>query len=232
MVVGKGKAYFKGLSRKDYVQKAHELIQREGVEAVSIRRIAKEMGCSSASLYRYFDDLSELLYYAELRTLNSYIKRLNQAEKGWKGAWDVYVGVWDCYSREAFSHPEAFELLFFKYTNEKLQSSIREYYEMFPGDLEETSRIFQEMLRCADFLGRDYEMCKRCVQEGVLRGEDAGQLNRMACNLFKGYFKTVLDEGIEEEQIDARVKDFIDDMDMVVRALAVDLKGYTGYKRN
>ena len=30
--------YFKGLSRRDYIQKAHEIIQQEGIQAVSIRR--------------------------------------------------------------------------------------------------------------------------------------------------------------------------------------------------
>ena len=79
--------YFKGLSRRDYIQKAHEIIQQEGIQAVSIRRIAKEMGCSSASLYRYFDNVSELLYYAELRILTGYIDRLNEAEKSWKNMW-------------------------------------------------------------------------------------------------------------------------------------------------
>ena len=42
--------YFKGLSRRDYIQKAHEIIQQEGIQAVSIRRIAKEMGCSSVQV--------------------------------------------------------------------------------------------------------------------------------------------------------------------------------------
>ena len=27
--------YFKGLSRRDYIQKAHEIIQQEGIQAVS-----------------------------------------------------------------------------------------------------------------------------------------------------------------------------------------------------
>ena len=40
--------YFKGLSRRDYIQKAYDLIQKEGIQAVSIRRIAQELGCSSA----------------------------------------------------------------------------------------------------------------------------------------------------------------------------------------
>lgn len=39
------KKYFKGLTRRDYIAKANEIIHREGIEAVTIRRIAKEMGC-------------------------------------------------------------------------------------------------------------------------------------------------------------------------------------------
>ena len=35
-MTGKRKeAYIKGFSRRDYIQKAHELIQREGVKAIS-----------------------------------------------------------------------------------------------------------------------------------------------------------------------------------------------------
>lgn len=181
----KNDPYIKGLSRRDYIQKAHELIQREGVDAISIRMLAREMGCSSASLYRHFESLSELLYYAELRTLTTYILRLNEGEKKWKNAWDTYMGVWDCYSREAFAHPEAYNLLFFEFTNEKLKDSILEYYNMFPEDIKGTSHIFWTMLKCADFMGRDYEMCKKCIREGVISPENAKRLNRIACMLFK-----------------------------------------------
>ena len=39
-------AYFRGLTKKDYIAKTIEIIDNEGVEAVSIRRIAREMECS------------------------------------------------------------------------------------------------------------------------------------------------------------------------------------------
>ena len=45
--------YFKGLSRKDYIVKANEMIKKDGIDSVSIRKLAKEMKCSSANLYRY-----------------------------------------------------------------------------------------------------------------------------------------------------------------------------------
>ena len=198
--------YFKGLSRRDYIQKAHEIIQQEGIQAVSIRRIAKEMGCSSASLYRYFDNVSELLYYAELRILTGYIDRLNEAEKSWKNMWQVYVGVWDCYATEAFHNPEAYNLLFFEYNNVKLKEAMREYYEMFPEDIVNVNRFFYNMLQTPSFLARDFEMCKRCINVGGITYDNAVKLNRMVCMLFEGYFKDVYENGIEEEQIPERIK--------------------------
>lgn len=225
-----GNGYFKGLTRRDYIAKVNELIRREGTEAVSIRRIAKEMGCSSASLYRYFESREELLYYAELGELNDYINSLNREKKKWKNVWDIYVGVWYCYSQEAFRKPEAYNLLFFTYNNIKLRTSIKEYYEMFPETIGASNQIFREMLRTSDFMGRDFEMCRKCIRANAISYENAVQLNRIICMLFKGYFKTVCDERMDEEKIRRMVILFIEDTDRVVRGLAGDLKGYAGYK--
>ncbi|MGN0353117.1 MAG: TetR/AcrR family transcriptional regulator [Roseburia sp.] len=221
--------YFKGLTRKEYIQRVHEIIGQEENNDISIRKIAEELGCSSAALYRYFENKSELLYYVNLQTLESYIVRLNQAEKHWKTPWDVYVGVWDCYCREAFTHPREYNRLFFEHTNETLSYAIREYYEMFPENIKEMNQKFQEMLNTPDFLGRDYKMCMRCVEAGVLSKDNAKQLNRSVCMLFKGYFKTVYDEGIEKYGVDALTREVIEDIDMIVRGLASDLCGYHGY---
>lgn len=221
--------YFKGLSRQEYIQKAHDIIQEEGIEAVSIRRIAKELGCSSASLYRYFDDLSELLYFAELRMLRGYIRRMNEMAPKWKNVWEVYVGVWECYSQEAFTHPEAYNRLFFDYPTEKLGSSIKEYYQMFSEDILETNQIFEDMLQTSNFMRRDFEMCKQCVRENTITYENAVKLNRMACMLYKGYLKTALDEDLNEEQVRENVRAFVTDVDMLVENLADELMGYEGY---
>ena len=74
--------YFKGLTRKDYIERVCKIMEKDGAEDLSIRRIAKELGCSSAALYRYFNSKSELMYYVSLNTLEGYIIRLNQAEYG------------------------------------------------------------------------------------------------------------------------------------------------------
>ena len=55
--------YFKGLTRKDYIERVCKIMEKDGAEDLSIRRIAKELGCSSAALYRYFNSKSELMGY-------------------------------------------------------------------------------------------------------------------------------------------------------------------------
>ena len=67
------------------------------------------------------------------------------------------------------------------------------------------------------------------MAEGALAPEAAPQLNRLACVLYEGYFKEVVDKGIREEDVDARVAQYIEDLDWIVMNLAKDLKGYKGY---
>ena len=123
-----GTSYFKDLSRKDYVELASRIIKEEGVGAVSIRRMASELGCSSASMYRYFDNLDELLFYAQLDALNEYILDLSIREKEWKDMWDVHFGIWRSYATEAFRNPEAFESVFYQNINRDLGEVILNAY--------------------------------------------------------------------------------------------------------
>lgn len=106
---------------------------------------------------------------------------------------------------------------------------MKEFYQMFPQNINEANQFFSEMLGTADFWGRDFEMCKKCMNAGAISEENALILNRMSCILYKGYFKGVMDDGIEEDEIEERVRSFIDDLDIIVKALASELQGYDGY---
>lgn len=224
--------YFKNLSRKDYIIKANRIIREEGFEAISIRRLAKEAGCSSANLYRYFSNLEELIYYAGLGELKGYILALNKFEKIWQNVWDRYVGVWYCCCMESFRNPTAYNLIFFNQYDFILSEAISEYYRMFPDEINESSTSFQRMLRTPDFLGRDFEMCKICIKENAISYEKAVQLNRIVCLLYKGYLKTIMDKKIvDDDEINKMVWNYVDECEIIVRALADDMCGYDTYKK-
>lgn len=220
------KKYFKDLSRRDYIVKANEIVRAEGAEALTIRRIAREMHCSSACLYHYFENLEELLFYAQIGFLNYYLEEIQRAEEGWKDAWDLHIGIWECYSRAAFTYPTAFNTVFFSDMSAKLPTAFREYYELFPEQINMVSPYLRLMLETPDFFERDYQMCKKCAEAGVIDPYNAIVMNRMVCMLYKGYLKGILDNGIESCEIENMVATFMRDVHMVIKNLSKDTLGH------
>lgn len=49
------------LSRDEIVRAAHEIMSVEGVEALSMRRVAEKLGCSVASPYAHFENQEEIM---------------------------------------------------------------------------------------------------------------------------------------------------------------------------
>ena len=218
--------FFKELSRKDYIIKATEIVKNEGQKALTIRRIANELNCTSANLYRYFENIDELFFYSQIQYLDYYIDILTKAEKNWKDVWDMHIGIWECYSRTAFTYPQAFNTVFFSEMSKNLVGALNEYYAIFPEHIDLVAKYLTDMLRTSDFFERDYQMCKKCAEAGVIDPYNAIVMNRMVCMLYKGYLKGILDNGIEESEIEDRVATFMRDVHMVIKNLAKDTLGH------
>lgn len=220
MNTGKGSPYFKDLNRKDYVALASKIIKEEGVKAISIRRLANDLGCSSASMYRYFKNMDELLFYAQLDALNEYILDLSRREKDWKNIWDAHFGIWESYAGAAFRNPKAFEVIFYQNLNKDLGEALKEYYDMFPETIVRVSPMIKKMLEVPSYYERDFYMCSQLIKEGEITYEHALRLNHVICTLFLGYFKFVQENGIEEKDIPGLVDQFISESRDIVSLYA------------
>lgn len=220
MNTGRKSPYFKDLKRKDYVVLADRIIKEEGISAISIRRMANDLCCSSASMYRYFKNLDELLFYAQLGALNDYILDLSKREKKWKDIWDAYFGVWESYAGEAFKNPQAFESIFYQNLNKDLGEALKEYYDMFPDTIVKVSPMIKKMLEVPSYYERDFYMCSYLIKEGEITYEAAVRLNHIICTLFLGYFKFVQEHGIGEKECPGLIRQFISESRDIVSLYA------------
>lgn len=70
---------------------AEKTIVREGIQALSARRLAKGIGCSVGSLYNAFGDLDTVVRDVNLRTVERLAAQLNaQADHGLLGLAEAY----------------------------------------------------------------------------------------------------------------------------------------------
>src|SRR5919204_5698034 len=97
-----------GLSREQIGQAAVEIADAEGFEAVSMRRVARELGAGTMTLYHYVRNKDELLALM----WNEVMSDLILPDRQLSGSWQQVLARIARASREAFkAHPWVFEAL-------------------------------------------------------------------------------------------------------------------------
>lgn len=203
-------------SKKMFIQAAYGILTADGIEAVSLRRVALALGCNTATLYRYFDSLDELLAYASLGTLQDYLAEVHQRTQACTNSLQQHFEIWDCFAKYAFQSPDIFNNLFFGRYSRRLDSIIQEYYTLFPAALQGMDENLARAFRSGNFNHRDYLLISRAVQDGFLKAQDAKLLNAVSINLYKGYLKGVLDGAFAEGGADAAREEFIGNLRSII----------------
>ena len=86
---------------------AGKILEKEGVEALTVRALTRRTGVSHAAPYRHFPDRDSLLaaLAAEGFGMLGAAQRAAAAERGLRGMGEAYV-------RFALAHPQRFRLMF------------------------------------------------------------------------------------------------------------------------
>lgn len=170
---------------------ARTLLEEDGIEQVSIRRIAQAAGCAAPNLYQYFRDVDEILSLASMSYLERCYRELLSELPGSRSPYEIYLRSCRIYSTHAFEHPQIFRHLLFYPHNHPLREIITRYYaEIYPALSESSDETVPKMIRDGDFLGHNLRilrpLCDAC-------GMDDRQ-TRLIGDITTSYFKMLLDE--------------------------------------
>jgi AcrR family transcriptional regulator len=95
-----------------FVEAARALILREGMEALTIRRIAAEAGYTFASIYNHFEKLDELLWRTRARMVEDLARHLAAAGRLDAASTDDVVGVFLSYVDYFLERPHAYRFIY------------------------------------------------------------------------------------------------------------------------
>ena len=102
-----------GEFREKLIDAAERLFAQRGLEAVTLRQLAAEIGVSPMTPYRYFADKNAILAAVRARAFTRHAEAL---EAAWAAHQDDPIGasnaVGEAYVAFAFAHPEAYKLMF------------------------------------------------------------------------------------------------------------------------
>lgn len=182
------------------IEAAHNLIVREGMEQVTIRKIAVDVGMNSASLYKYFKDLDELLLYACIDIFKAYTNDLirHTVDHQQESPTETYLATWRYFCIYGFLYPACINHLFFSKHSDQLDAVIERYYTLYPDRLSGMPGQLQVMIRSSDLYKRNLEVLRPIFAESVSE-ETLAMINELTVS----YFRMLLGEVLHRaEQID------------------------------
>lgn len=163
--------------KREMLERARKIYRDEGVEALSMRRLAQELGISTMAIYSYFESKKALLDGLWIEVFESLTDELLDASKGQRGPRKVLEAHARCFLDFWERHPEQFRMIYMSLTQ--------------TGSLEEIGESQQPVYN--RLLGLARERMAACAPDGL--EPDEGRI-RVLCDLMSvrtmGYLMMVV----------------------------------------
>lgn len=157
-----------------FIEATRNLIQTEGVDGLSIRKIANEAGYNSATLYNYFRDLEHLTLFGSVCYLRDYVVALSNSLTPEMTSLDRFRTIYHCFNDIAFRNPDIFHNMFFGRHSEVLGEVLHTYYyELFPEELAGISENMRRMMVTGSMQERDRVTMQEMVHDGFVSPDKA-----------------------------------------------------------
>jgi AcrR family transcriptional regulator len=180
-----------------FIDAAAQIMDEEGIELVTIRKVADMAGYNSATLYNYFKNLDELILYASIRHLKEYTLSLAKYIESTKNSIDRYLKIWESFCRYSFWRPQVYNNIFFGRHSDSVPQIVQEYYSIFPEELVEHSEDILPMLLESDLYARNLVLLQRIQSDGYMDKKDLKSANEMTILLYHGMLIKIINSESE-----------------------------------
>lgn len=168
-----------------FIDAAADIVAQEGVTAVTIRKTADRAGYSSASIYKYFENIDQLVAFAAISSLKAFMDDLAVISTQAHNPLERYVRTIFHSSRHAFQNPKMYRAIFIDRVIEP-EEAFEQYYSTFPEERVELPRDLYETFFAHDFHVRTHVLLEQCAVAGFINSEDVDDISVFANIIFEG----------------------------------------------
>lgn len=186
--------------KREYIEATYEILREVGMEGFTIRKVADKVGCSSALLYKHFQDAEHLVSLASVRYLRRYSEDTQALSSNASDYLELNLLLWESFAFYAFKNIPIFENLFFGKNIERIQKIVFEYYQEFPEEISGLQGYFPILIQSNNLMERDFMMLKRAADDGRITLAAADFLSKTDVYIFRGmldiYRSTYTESGV------------------------------------
>lgn len=194
-----------------FIDAAVEIINEEGIDALTIRKVAEQADYNSATLYNYFDNLKHLKSLTALYFMSDYTNSLDECIKNCHNAFEVNEAVWLCFYRHSYRLPKIYQSIFNRPGQKSHNIFITEFYELYPEHLNVKAEAVKGMMVEENLFDRTMYLLKECAKENFFKESDLEAIYELLFFIYQGMLnKLLLDHQLTEDQFVEQAKVYID----------------------
>ncbi|WP_213423741.1 TetR/AcrR family transcriptional regulator [Bhargavaea massiliensis] len=182
---------------KYFVEATVEIIHEEGIDKVTIRKVADRAGYNSATLYNYFSELSHLKFFAAMRLLGGYTEEVTARMEDGETPLDKYLIAWECFIRHSFRSPKLFNAVFIMDLGDQPGKLMQRYYEVYPAELVNVPDELQPTLFERSVMQRGKSMLQMAAEEGQIPMEQMNPVNEKTNLIWQGMMTNILNHRLD-----------------------------------
>lgn len=160
------------------------IIKNADFNSISIKSVAEISKMNSATIYKYFKNLDELIIYSYVDKLESYHKSIEEVNYTNHSALETYILTWKYFAAFAYDNKEIINTLFFSGNNFDLNKIIKDYFDLYNKKFNILKPSVLNMLSKSNLYERNLQVIKPILSKKY-NLDEINIINDILINNFK-----------------------------------------------
>ncbi|MFC4802278.1 TetR/AcrR family transcriptional regulator [Neobacillus sp. GCM10023253] len=175
-----------------FVEATAEIIEEEGINKITIRKVADKAGYNSATIYNYFSEISHLIFFAAMKFLKPYTDEVSTYMDKGNNPVEKYLLAWECFCKHSFQNPQIFHAVFIMDLGEQPENLLERYYQIYPEELISIPEELKPILFERNMSKRGRSYLELALKEGYIKEENIDAINEITILIWQGMFTNIL----------------------------------------
>ncbi|WP_257350368.1 TetR/AcrR family transcriptional regulator [Pseudalkalibacillus decolorationis] len=175
-----------------FIDATVDVIEKEGIDQVTIRKVSDKAGFTSSTVYNYFQEFSHLIFFAAMRFTKDYIEELPIYINQGTNTIEKWLYIWECFCKHSFEKPEIYSTIFISNLGSVPEDLLENYYKTYQDDLIGLPEPIRIIVLEHTFSKRSALYLQEAVDEGLIEQRDVEFISDTTMLIWKGMMSTVL----------------------------------------
>jgi len=197
-----------------FIDATAKLIKEEGIKNISIRKIAKEAGYTSSTIYNYFSEVSHLIFFAAMRFIENYAEDLPKYTARSEDPLEKYLLGWECFCDHSFREPELYHAVFIADLGEHPEDFLKYYSSIYKFDTIQLPEELEGILTEQNLSIRSRHVLEKYAEKNVFKKEDIEKLSEKTILIWQGMITSLLNNRVTytAEEASKKTMEYIRDI--------------------